>query len=329
MPINLRWTAVALAGVLAGCQPAQDASPTGAAAGPASAQAADVTAPAPMDEAGERAAAARALADQRLYAPAGDNAVEHYLALRDRLPEDRGIETALLELLPYALIGSEQAIARGDFDEARRLVALVQRADPQLPALARLRDRLVAAEAEASLAAERAAREAELAAGREAQARLAAASAPSGAATGAVPAAALPQAEPTPPDTPVNPSAATTQAVAAAPQPAAATPPPAVRPAAATPAPRPAAPPPVPKLLSAPQPRYPLMALRRKAEGDVVLELRIEADGSVGEARVLSANPPGLFDEAAVAAASRWRFEAGPSVVTTRQVLRFRLPKEG
>ena len=34
-------------------------------------------------------------------------------------------------------------------------------------------------------------------------------------------------------------------------------------------------------------------------EGDVVLELRIEADGSVGKARVLSATPPGLFDDAA------------------------------
>ena len=321
MPIHLRWTAIALTGVLAGCQPAQDASPTGAAAGPAAAQAAAEPAPAPMDEAGERAAAARALAEQRLYAPAGDNAVEHYLALRDRLPGDRGIETALLELLPYALIGSEQAISRGDFDEARRLVALVQRADARLPALGRLRDRLVAAEAEARLAAERAAREAELAAEREAQARLAATSVPPGTATGEVPAAVPARALPTNPGALAGPAAASTPAVATASQPAA-TPSPAARPAAATP-------PPVPKLLSAPQPRYPLMALRRKAEGDVVLELRIEADGSVGEARVLSANPPGLFDEAAVAAASRWRFETGPSVVTTRQVLRFRLPKEG
>ena len=39
--------------------------------------------------------------------------------------------------------------------------------------------------------------------------------------------------------------------------------------------------------------------------------------------------PPGLFDEAAVAAAERWRFAAGQAAVTTRQVMRFRLPAQG
>lgn len=111
---------------------------------------------APTDESGLRAAASRALSEQRFYAPAGDNAIEHYLALRALVPGDRNVETALLELLPYAVIGSEQATARAEFDEARRLVALVQRADPDLPALSRLRDRLVAAEVLARQAAERA-----------------------------------------------------------------------------------------------------------------------------------------------------------------------------
>lgn len=307
----------ALALGLAGCGEA----PTGAPAGATPAAAAGTALPAATDEAGLRAAASRALAEQRLYAPAGDNAIEHYLAVRTLAPADADVETALLELLPYAVIGSEQAIARGDFDEAQRLLALVQRTDAALPALARLRDQLVAAQAEAALAAGRAAREAEEAARREQAERLAAATAPAaplassapstttGASSGAA-AAVPPPATAAPAPSPAAPAAtvATTTAPPAAPRPAAT---------------------PLPQLLSAPQPRYPPQALRRRLEGEVVLELRIEADGRVGSARVLSANPPGLFDDAAVAAASRWRFEAGAAAVTTRQVVRFRLPKEG
>lgn len=255
-------------------------------------------------------------------APAGDNAIEHYLAVRALAPADADVETALLELLPYAVIGSEQAIARGDFDEAQRLLALVQRTDGALPALARLRDQLAAAQADAALAAERAARESEDAARREQAARLAAANA-----------APAPVASQAPSSTPGASSAAAASVPppateATAPSPAATAAAPAASTAAPPPAPRPAAKP-LPQLLSAPQPRYPPQALRRKLEGEVVLELRIEADGRVGSARVLSANPPGLFDDAAVAAASRWRFEAGAAAVTTRQVVRFRLPKEG
>ncbi|KFN50829.1 hypothetical protein N790_05040, partial [Arenimonas malthae CC-JY-1] len=162
------------------------------AAAPAATAAAPVEAApapaAPTDEAGLRAAAASALSEQRLYSPVGDNAIEHYLALRALVPGDANIETALVELLPYALIGSEQAIARGDFTEARRLVGLVERADAELPALSRLRDSLVAAEAEAEAEAEAAALAAEqeaarreeaekLAASAEAEARLRAAAA--------------------------------------------------------------------------------------------------------------------------------------------------------
>lgn len=315
------WIALgALVMVLAACSeapPEQSAATAPAAAAPAL--------PAATDEAGLRAAASRALAEQRLYAPAGDNAIEHYLAVRALAPGDADVETALLELLPYAVIGSEQAISRGNFEEAQRLLALVERTDGALPALARLRDQLVAAQAEAALAAERAAREAEEAARREESERLAAANAP-----------ATAEVSPAPSSTPDAGSGTTTSV----PPPAAAAPAPSAASAAAaqaTPlatttappvAPRPAAPP-LPQLLSAPQPRYPPLALRRKLEGEVVLELRIEADGRVSATRVLSANPPGLFDEAAQAAASRYRFEAGQAAVTTRQVVRFRLPKAG
>jgi len=305
----------ALALALTGCGEAPTGAP--AATAPAAASAPGMALPAATDEAGLRAAASRALAEQRLYAPAGDNAIEHYLAVRALAPADAGVETALLELLPYAVIGSEQAIARGNFEEAQRLLALVQRTDEALPALVRLRDQLAAAQVEAALAAERAVREAEDAARREQAERLAAATAPA-APLASVEASSTPGASSGPAAS--VPSPAT---VAPAPSPAA----PTASTAAPPVAPRPAATP-LPQLLSAPQPRYPPLALRRKLEGDVVLELRIEADGRVGAARVLSANPPGLFDDAAVAAASRWRFEAGAAAVTTRQVVRFRLPKQ-
>ena len=182
---------------------------------------------------GLRSAASRALSDQRLYSPAGDNAIEHYLALRAITTGDDAVETALLELLPYA-------------------------------------QTLAAVQAPAS---------------------------PAPANRPAAPAVAAPL-----------PVQAATQTRAAVREPV---------------------PVPVPDLLEAPQPRYPLMALRRKLEGEVVLELRIEANGSVGQARVISASPPGLFDDAAVAAVERWRFAAGQAAVTTRQVMRFRLPAEG
>ena len=68
-------------------------------------------APAPRDAEALRAAASRALSEQRVYAPAGDNAIEHYLGLREASPDDASVQLALLELLPYPVIASEQAIA--------------------------------------------------------------------------------------------------------------------------------------------------------------------------------------------------------------------------
>lgn len=270
------------------------------------------SAPQGQDEDTLQALASRALTEQRLYAPAGDNAIEHYLALRGRLPGDPGIETALLELLPYAQIAAEQATARGDWSEAQRLIALVEATDPRLPAIARLRDRLAIAQADAErLAAEQARQAAEaderrLAAGVEVARVAPSAALPATTAPPASPAAA--QARPAEP-TAVAAAPARTE-MPARPAPAAAS-------AAATP---------VPALLQAPQPRYPLMALRRKLEGEVTLELSIAADGRVARATVVSATHPGLFDEAAVSAAERWRFAPGPEAVTTRQVMRFRLP---
>lgn len=57
------------------------------------------------------------------------------------------------------------------------------------------------------------------------------------------------------------------------------------------------------------EPDYPRIARDAGIEGWVDLEFVVRADGSVGDVRVLTAQPAGTFDAAAIAALSRWRFE--------------------
>lgn len=269
-------------------------------------------APVITDESGLQAAAARALSEQRFYAPAGDSALDHYLALRELRPDDANLATALLELLPYAVIGTEQAVARQDLAEARRLLDLLERADPQAPSLRRLRDSIAAAQASAEATAVQALAQAErdevarLAAAREAQAAAAqppAAVAPAPAAM--APVVSAPIATPAPSVNPLAavPVLATTAAAAASPTPATT----------------------VPRLLSAPSPRYPLVALRRKLEGQVTVQFTIRPDGGVTAPQVVSSDPAGVFDQAALVAASGWRFEAGSRSVSSSRVVQFRL----
>lgn len=80
-----------------------------------------------------------ALRERRMFAPAGDNAIEHYVALRDRsATPDADAQGALMELQPYAVIGAEQALSRGDFAEAQRLSELIAAIDPAAPSLGRI-----------------------------------------------------------------------------------------------------------------------------------------------------------------------------------------------
>ncbi len=74
-------------------------------------------------------------------APAGDNAIEYYLALRDKTPDDASVKSALTDLLPYTLIAAEH-LGREDYTEAQRLVALIEKVDASAPALPRLKDGL-------------------------------------------------------------------------------------------------------------------------------------------------------------------------------------------
>ncbi|MAC99897.1 energy transducer TonB [Pseudomonas abyssi] len=88
--------------------------------------------------------------------------------------------------------------------------------------------------------------------------------------------------------------------------------------AAAQPAPAPSSPAPV----SAPPPgsaeevtplvdippEYPRRALAAGIEGQVTLQFTVNAEGRVENIRILSAEPPGVFERAARRAVSRWRF---------------------
>ncbi len=80
-------------------------------------------------------------------------------------------------------------------------------------------------------------------------------------------------------------------------------------------------------------PQYPQQALRDQVEGWVIVEFTIGKKGEVKDARVVKANPPGIFDNAALSAVRRFRFKARTIAGTPIEVkgvqnrIRFRLKK--
>ena len=58
-------------------------------------------------------------------------------------------------------------------------------------------------------------------------------------------------------------------------------------------------------------PTYPQSAQARGIEGWVILEVLISERGEVVEAKVLSAEPQGLFEQVAIEAIKKWTFESG------------------
>lgn len=295
---------------LAGCEPAMPAGgesvPTVEAA-PLAGGAAEGAADAGRGDRGDRgdlgALARKAMAESRVHSPAGDSAIDHYLALRERNPEDTGVAAALAELSPYMVIATEQAIAQGDVYEADRLLALLLRMDGEVPALPRLRGNLQALHQARQAEMERVASESPRPAPAPPRRADSAEPAPAGPPL-VVAAAPLPE---------VGPKSPGAQATSVAPAPS----------LQAQSRPQP---PPVPRLIRDVAPRYPLSALRRGIEGRVQVAFTIEPDGSVSAPRLLSASPEGVFDEAALAAATRWRFEQGTAAVRTSRVLNFNLP---
>ena len=271
-----------------------------------------------------RDSAGQALRQQRLYAPAGDNAMEYYLALRDKQPDDPAVSSALTDLLPYALIATEQSISREDFDEAQRLYALMAKTDARAPALPRLKQAIADGQAAAAkkaqeqqlAAAETVKRQAELEkqriadqqkAQKDAAEKFAAQQEADRQAASAREAAA-PSAAPAPPRATTP---ATTQA-APAPAPSAAAPAAPVRTVSNELRP-----------ISTPAPQYPREAARRGRSGSVEVEFTVGTDGSVTSSRVVNASPPRIFDREALQAINRWRFEPIGMPVTSRRTFNF------
>ncbi|MDQ3289441.1 MAG: energy transducer TonB [Pseudomonadota bacterium] len=324
---------VALSLALAACgkdEPAPDA-PSATAAAPAvapdAAVSAKVTAMSPDDL---REGARQAYADNRLYAPAENNAVEYYLALRDKVPGDPAVASALTDLLPMTVIATEQSVNRDDFPEAQRLVALLEKADPQHPALSRLKSSIQ----ERQLAAVEKARQEKLSADEQAaqklkmeQQRIADQKQQQEQAArqlAAQPAPAAPAAVPKP--TPAADQRAAEQRAAekAAAERLAAEKREAEQRAAAARAAR-SATPTVADLrpLSTPAPKFPTEALRSGQSGEVQVEFTVNPDGSVSDVRVVQSNPARVFDREAISAVRRWRFQPISAPLTTRRTIGF------
>jgi periplasmic protein TonB len=276
-----------------------------------------------------REAARAAQAEQRMYAPAANNAMEYYLALRDKQPNDAAVASALTDLMPYALIAAEQSIARDDFPEAQRLYALMEKTDKSAPALPRLKQSL--ADAQASFAQRQQqtevdaetekARLAKLeedrkkqqedtqrqAAQQLAQQQVAQQAAQQQAAQQATAQREAEQREAAQREAAQREAAQREAAQRAAQTPTTAT-------ATASDL----------RAISTPPPKYPPEALRAGQSGEVLVEFTVGTDGSVDSARVVRGNPPRVFDREAVAAVKRWRFQPVASPVTTRRTIGFK-----
>ena len=66
-----------------------------------------------------------AMGENRMVAPAGNNALEYYLRILAKAPDDSGAKDALRELFPFATGSAEDQINQGNFDEATRIVNLL------------------------------------------------------------------------------------------------------------------------------------------------------------------------------------------------------------
>jgi periplasmic protein TonB len=72
-----------------------------------------------------------------------------------------------------------------------------------------------------------------------------------------------------------------------------------------------------------PAPGYPDAARRRRLEGTVVVRIAVDATGAAIACTVAASSGSSLLDDAALAAARRWRFTTGPG--TLEQPFRFAL----
>jgi TonB family protein len=77
--------------------------------------------------------------------------------------------------------------------------------------------------------------------------------------------------------------------------------------------------------ISQPQPQYPQRALEAEKEGIVRLRITIGPDGSVIDAQVVNAQPRGWFENAAISAVKRWRYQPSGRTIQTEVEIEFKL----
>lgn len=73
------------------------------------------------------------------------------------------------------------------------------------------------------------------------------------------------------------------------------------------------------------KPKYPRRALRAGIEGVVTIKVKINPQGLVEEAEIVSADPPKLFDKNALSAIKKWKFT--PKMVNGKAVSQYALQK--
>jgi protein TonB len=257
--------------------------------------------------------ARKAVMEQRWYKPSGDSALEYYLALKRKSAKpDESIDTALTDILPYAVIGMDQAIANFDDREALRLEGLIRMADPNAPALARVKsdlEKMKIRQAEAEVEKVEAEK---LLAEQEAKAKEDAAKAKEEAAKAAREQAAAVATAPAPAPTPPP------QSVVQAPPPQPVVQAPPLQPVAQAPAAKADIVP-----LQTPQPPYPREALISGTKGEVVAEISINGAGDVTNVRIISASPRNVFDKTVLTTVRRWKYQGNGSSTTIRRTFAF------
>ncbi|MDC8011254.1 energy transducer TonB [Tahibacter soli] len=265
-----------------------------------------------------------ALNEQRLVAPASNNALEFYLKILEKEPGNSGAQEALRELFTFAASAAEQDINARNIDGAQRVIELLTKVDANNYTLTILRSKLDAQRKIVDREAAQAQAQADAAARRAAEPAATAAATP---AAGTAPAAGTSSGASTP-SAPSTPGATPPAAASTTPADSAAT-------AAATPAP--AAPAPAAGgetrdavLVGQAQPVYPTTAVRRRQEGWVMVEFTVTTTGGVANARVVDSDPPRTFDRAALDAVQKWTFRPAvrngdPVDATVRRRIEFKM----
>jgi len=266
------------------------------------------------------AEARKAMNEQRVLAPAGNNAFEFYLKALEKQPGNPVATDALRETFPFAASSAEQEINQRDFNEAQRQIDLLAKADPANYTLTILRSKLDAQrkvldkqqqqeldqQHQQQLAAQKAAAD-KVEAGKQAE-QLAAQTAidQQKAQQAAREAAERQQAQV---------ARATTPAAAAATKPSGGESGEQARAAV---------------LVKSALPRYPPNALRSGQEGWVDLDFTVNAEGNVANVRVTDSQPRRVFDRAATDAVNQWKFnpavkDGAPAAVSMHRRIEFKL----